>query len=73
MMGTTVLLFLILEPKKKKLLQYMEKRLCYDIKGDILERRAFEYYMVKVWLKVWHNFSLDFDFCEHFLYGKLNG
>jgi hypothetical protein len=53
-MGATYfLLFLILELKKKKILQSLEKRLCCGIKDwGISERRAFEYYMVKVWLKV---------------------
>jgi hypothetical protein len=40
-------LFLRLEPKKKKLLQSLEKRLCCGIKDwGISERRDFEYYMV---------------------------
>jgi hypothetical protein len=52
-MGVIVPLFLILELKKKELLQYMEKMLCCDIKDwGISERRFFSYYTVKVWLKV---------------------
>jgi hypothetical protein len=52
-MGVIVPLFLILEQKKKKLLQSLEKRLCCGIKDwGISERRVFDYYMVKVWLKV---------------------
>jgi hypothetical protein len=40
--------------KKNKRLQSLEKRLCCDIiDWGILERRAFEYYIVKVWLNVW--------------------
>jgi hypothetical protein len=39
--------------EEEKLLQSLEKRLCCGIKDwDISERRVFEYYMVKVWLKV---------------------
>ena len=38
---------------EEKILQSLEKRLCCGIKDwGILERRAFNYYMVKVWLKV---------------------
>jgi hypothetical protein len=52
-MGVIVPLFLILELKKKELLQYLEKSLYCGIKDwGILERIAFDYYMVKVWLKV---------------------
>jgi hypothetical protein len=51
--GVTVPLFLKLEIKNKKLLQSLEKMLCCGIKDwGILERRAFDYYTVKVWLKV---------------------
>jgi hypothetical protein len=52
-MGVIVPLFLILEHKKKKILQSLDKRLCCGIKDwGILERRVFNYYTVKVWLKV---------------------
>jgi hypothetical protein len=52
-MGVIVILFLILELKKKNLLDYMEKMICCGIKeSNILERRDFNYYMVNVWLKV---------------------
>jgi hypothetical protein len=52
-MGVIVPLFLILELKKKEILQSLEKRLCRDIKDwGIFERRVFDYYTVKVWLKV---------------------
>jgi hypothetical protein len=52
-MSVTVLLFLRVEMKKTKPLLSLEKTLCYDIKDlDILERRAFEHYMVKLWLKI---------------------
>jgi hypothetical protein len=52
-MGLIVPLFLILDLKKKELLQSLEKRLCCGIKDwGISERRVFDYYMVKVWLKV---------------------
>jgi hypothetical protein len=71
--GAIVPLFLRLELKKEKLLQSLEKILCCGIKDwGILERRAFKYYMVKVWLKVCPILSLDFDFYEHHLYGKKN-
>jgi hypothetical protein len=53
MMGVIVSMFLILELKKKEILQSLEKRLCYDIKDwGISERRVFDYYIVNVWLKV---------------------
>jgi hypothetical protein len=42
--------------KKKELLQSLEKRLCCGVKDwGISERRVFDYYMVKVWLKVYLN------------------
>jgi hypothetical protein len=53
MMGVIVPFFLILELKKKELLQSLEKRLCHGIKDwGISERRVFDYYTIKVWLKV---------------------
>jgi hypothetical protein len=53
-MGVTVSLLLRLEMKKKNILQSLEKGLCCSIKDwGILERRAFDYYMVKAWMKVW--------------------
>jgi hypothetical protein len=53
-MGVIVPLFLILELKKKELLHSLEKRLCCGIKDwGISERRFFDYYMIKVWLKVY--------------------
>jgi hypothetical protein len=68
-MGVIAPLFLILELKKKELLQSLEKRLCCGIKDwGISEIRVFNYYTVKVM----SNCSLDFDFCEHCLYGKQN-
>jgi hypothetical protein len=52
-MGITIPLFLILDLKKKELLKSLEKRLCCGIKDwGISERRVFDYYTVKVWLKV---------------------
>jgi hypothetical protein len=52
-MGVIAPLFLILELKKKELLQSLDKRLCCGIKDwGISERRVFDYYTVKVWLKV---------------------
>jgi hypothetical protein len=51
--GATILLFLRLDLNKEKLLQPLEKRLCCGIEDyDISERRAFEYYTIRVWLKV---------------------
>jgi hypothetical protein len=39
--------------EEKKILQFLKKRLCCGIKyRGISERRVFDYYMVKVWLKV---------------------
>jgi hypothetical protein len=59
--------------EEDKPLLSLEKRQCYGIKDwDILERRAFEHYMVKVWLKVCLDCTLDFDFYEHCIYGKQN-
>jgi hypothetical protein len=52
-MGVIFPLFLILELKNKEILQSLEKILCCGIKGwGISERRVFDYYMEKVWLKV---------------------
>jgi hypothetical protein len=48
-----VIMFLFLRVKKEKPIWSLEKRQCCGIKDwDILERRAFEHYMIKVWLKV---------------------
>jgi hypothetical protein len=53
-MGATTPFFLGLDMKKEKLMQSLDKRLCCGIKDwVILERRGFEYYTVKVWLKVY--------------------
>jgi hypothetical protein len=39
--------------KKKRSISSLERIPCYHIKDwDILEKRAFRHYMVKVWLKV---------------------
>jgi len=52
-MDVIVPLFIILDLKKKELLQSLKKRLFYGITyWGISERRVFDYYMVKVWLKV---------------------
>ena len=49
MMGVIVLLFLGIEMKKIGPLLSMETRQCHGIKNwDILGRRVFEHYMVKV-------------------------
>jgi hypothetical protein len=49
----TIPLSLILEQQKKNIVQSLEKRLCCGIKDwGMSERRAFDYYTVKVWLKV---------------------
>jgi hypothetical protein len=72
-MGVIAPLFLILKLKKKELLQSLEKRLCCGIKDwGISERRVFDYYTIKGMVEGMSNFSLDFDFCEHCLYGKQN-
>jgi hypothetical protein len=53
LMGVIVPFFLILELNKKEPLQSLEKRLCCGIKyWGISEKRVFNYYMVKVRLKV---------------------
>ena len=47
LMGAKAPWFLKVE---QKIWWSLEKRPCYGIKGlDILERRAFEYFMVKIW------------------------
>ena len=52
-MGVIVPLLLILELKKKEILQYLDKRLCCGINDwGISEKRLFDYYTVKLWLKV---------------------
>ena len=69
-MGVTTLLFSRVKMKKVKSLTSLEEILCCGIKDrDILERRFFSHYKVKVWLKVCLCNS-DFDFCENCLYGK---
>jgi len=51
--GATIPLFLRLKLKKEKILQCLEKRLCYGIRDwDISKRRAFEYCTQRLWLKV---------------------
>jgi hypothetical protein len=53
LMGVTVLLSLRRQIKKKRPILSLKRRPCCGIKDwDILEKRAFEHYMVKVWLKV---------------------
>jgi hypothetical protein len=72
-MGVIVPLFLILELKKKKLLQSLEKRLCCGIKDwGISERRDFRLLHGKGMVEGMSNYSLDFDLCEHCVYGKHN-
>jgi hypothetical protein len=52
-MGVIVLFFLSREIKKKRPILSLERRPCCGIKDwDILEKRAFEHYTIKVWLKV---------------------
>jgi hypothetical protein len=52
-MGVKIRFFMRVEMKKSKPLWSLEKRQCCGIKyWDILERRDFDHYMVKVWLKV---------------------
>ena len=53
LMGVTTLLFPRVKMKKVKSLISLEEILCCGIKDhDILERRVFNPYKVKVWLKV---------------------
>jgi hypothetical protein len=53
-MGSIVMLFTILELKKKKILQSMEKIICCGIKDSgILERISLKYYIVKLFLNIW--------------------
>ena len=52
-MGVTIILFLRVAMKKIRPILSMERKQIYGIKDwDILERRAFKHYLVKVWLKV---------------------
>ena len=53
LMGVIAILFLRVKTKKVKSLTSMEEILCCGIKDwDILERRDFNHYKVKEWLKV---------------------
>ena len=53
LMGVTTLFFSRIKMKKIKSLTSLEEILCCGIKDwDILERRVFNHYKVKVWLKV---------------------
>ena len=53
LMGVRTLLFSRVKMNKIKSLTYLEEILCCGIKDhDILERRVFNPYKVKVWLKV---------------------
>jgi hypothetical protein len=53
LMGVTVLLSLNREINKTRPILSLERRPCYGIKyWDILEKRAFQHYTIKVWLKV---------------------
>jgi hypothetical protein len=53
LVGITVLLSLSREIKKTRSILSLERIPCYGIEDwNILEKRAFEHYMVKVWLKV---------------------
>ena len=73
LMGVTTLLFPRVKMKKIKFLTSLEKILCCGIKDrDILKRRVFNHYKVKVWLKVCQNVTLISISCEHCLYGKQN-
>jgi hypothetical protein len=52
-MGVTVLLSLSRQIKKTRPILSMKRRPCCGIKDwGIFEKRAFEHYTVKVWLKV---------------------
>ena len=58
-MSVTTLLFSRAEMKKIMSPKSLEEKLCCGIKGwDILERRVFNHYKVKVWLKVCQNVIL---------------
>jgi hypothetical protein len=52
-MGVTVMLFLKRQIKKTRSISSLKIRPCWAIKDwDMLEKRDFEHYTVKVWLKV---------------------
>ena len=75
LMGVTLLLSLSRQIKNKRPILSLEIRPCCGIKDwGILEKRVFEHYTIKVWLTVegMSNCNLDFDFCEHCIYGKQN-
>ena len=72
LMGVTTLLFSRVKIKKVKSLMSLEEILCGGIKyWDILERRVFNHYKVKVWLKVCL-IVIQILICEHCLHGKQN-
>jgi hypothetical protein len=53
LMGVTVMLSLSREINKTISILSLERIPCYGIRDwDILEKRAFEHYTIKVWLKV---------------------
>jgi hypothetical protein len=53
LMGVTILMSLSRQIKKTRPILSLERRPCCGIKDwGILEKMAFEHYMVKVWLKV---------------------
>ena len=59
LMNVITLLFPIAKMKKIMSLKSLEEKLCYGTKGwDIMERRVFNHYKVKVWLKVFQNVIL---------------
>jgi hypothetical protein len=53
LMGVTIMFSLNREIMKTRPILSLNRRPCCGIKDwDILEKRAFEHYMIKVWLKV---------------------
>jgi transposase InsO family protein len=72
-MGVIVLLSLSREMKETRPILSQKRRPCCGIKDwGILEKRPFKHYTVKDMVEGMSNCTLDFDFCEHCIYGKHN-
>jgi hypothetical protein len=69
-MGVTILFSLSREMKETRPILSLKRRPCCGIKDwGILDKRAFEHYG-KGMVEGMSNCTLDFDFCEHCIYGK---
>jgi hypothetical protein len=73
MVGVIVPLFLILELKKKKLLQSLEKKvMLWHQRLRHIREKGLQLLHGKGMVEGMYNCSLDFDFCEHCVYEKHN-